>query len=70
VGGVKEIMGEILTVKEAAKYLKINVATLYKLAREGSLPSQKVSIKWRFSKEALDSWVAGKDVKLKRSKKG
>jgi excisionase family DNA binding protein len=32
----------VLTIDELAEYLKISKSTLYKLAQEGSIPSQKV----------------------------
>lgn len=49
--------GEILTIDELAAYLKISKSTLYKLVREGKLPSQKVGKHWRFRKEAIDRWL-------------
>ncbi|MGB9624645.1 MAG: helix-turn-helix domain-containing protein [Phycisphaerae bacterium] len=32
----------VMTIEELSKYLKISRSTLYKLAQEGKLPSQKV----------------------------
>jgi excisionase family DNA binding protein len=49
--------GEILTFKEAEKYLKIPRSTLYKLLQEGRLPACKVGRHWRFVKEELDDWL-------------
>jgi excisionase family DNA binding protein len=34
--------------------LKIPKSTLYKVVREGKIPSQKVGRHWRFRKEAID----------------
>ncbi|MFH1998272.1 MAG: helix-turn-helix domain-containing protein [Planctomycetota bacterium] len=48
---------EILTIDELAAYLKISKSTLYKLVREGKIPSQKVGRHWRFRKEAIDRWL-------------
>ena len=47
---------EILTIEELAVYLKIPKSTLYKLVREGKIPSQKVGRHWRFSKRSIDQW--------------
>ena len=47
----------VLTIGELAEYLKISKSTLYKLAQEGSIPSQKVGKHWRFHKDAVDEWL-------------
>jgi len=48
---------QILTIDELSSYLKISKSTLYKLAREGKVPRQKVGRHWRFRKEAIDRWL-------------
>ena len=48
---------DILTIEELAIYLKIPKSTLYKLVREGKVPSQKVGRHWRFRKEAINRWL-------------
>lgn len=52
----KEV-GEILTIDELSGYLKIPKSTLYKLVREGKIPSQKIGRHWRFRKIAIDHWL-------------
>ena len=52
-----EPAGDILTIEELAVYLKIPKSTLYKLVRDGSVPSKKVGKHWRFHKEAIDEWL-------------
>lgn len=47
----------VLTIDELAEYLKISKSTLYKLAKEGKLPGQKVGRHWRFSRRAIDRWI-------------
>jgi excisionase family DNA binding protein len=47
----------VFTINELAEYLKISKSTLYKLAQEGSIPSQKVGKHWRFHKDAVDEWL-------------
>ncbi len=47
----------VLTIDELAAYLKIAKSTLYKLVREGKIPSQKVGRHWRFRKGAIDRWL-------------
>ena len=48
---------DVFTIEELSDYLKISKSTLYKLVREGKLPSQKVGRHWRFHKEAVDAWL-------------
>ena len=48
---------EVMTVDELAAYLKIPKSTLYKLVREGQIPSQKVGRHLRFRKETIDRWL-------------
>jgi excisionase family DNA binding protein len=48
---------EVLTIDELAAYLKIAKSTLYKLVREGKVPSQKIGRHWRFRKPAIDHWL-------------
>jgi excisionase family DNA binding protein len=48
---------DVLTIEELSVYLKIPKSTLYKLVREGRVPSQKVGRHWRFRKVAIDRWL-------------
>ena len=48
---------EIMTIGEAATYLRISVSSLYKLAQESRIPCQKVGRQWRFRKESIDRWL-------------
>lgn len=54
---IEEKPSDVLTIEELAAYLKIPKSTLYKLVREGSIPSQKIGRHWRFRKEAIDRWL-------------
>ena len=49
-----EVPDDVLTIDELAAYLKIAKSTLYKLAQEGKLPSQKIGKHWRFRKASID----------------
>jgi excisionase family DNA binding protein len=46
-----------LSIEEASKYLKIGKTSLYTMAREEKIPSNKVGKKWFFDKGQLDAWV-------------
>jgi excisionase family DNA binding protein len=52
--------GDVLTIDELSVYLKIPKSTLYKLVREGKVPSQKIGRHWRFGKKAIDRWFEEK----------
>ena len=55
-----QINPEILTPKEAAKYLGLHLITVYRLTKKGKLPGFKVGGQWRFKKDLLDSWIVDK----------
>ena len=48
---------DILTIREAARLLRIHAMTLYKLARMGQVPTKKIGGQWRFSRQQLIAWV-------------
>lgn len=52
---------EVLTLKEAADYLKIPEGTMYKLAQEGRVPGRKAGRQWRFHRDSLNDWLKGKE---------
>lgn len=54
---MEEKISDVLTIEELAVYLKIPKSTLYKLVREGRIPSQKIGRHWRFRKAAIDHWL-------------
>ena len=56
---MKRSFENILTIGDLAVYLKIPKSTLYKLAREGKVPSNKIGRHWRFQKRVIDRWLGG-----------
>jgi excisionase family DNA binding protein len=50
-------MEEIFTLAEASRYLKVNKATIYRLAQQGKMPAFKVGKIWRFKREKIEAWV-------------
>jgi nitrogen PTS system EIIA component len=48
---------EILTIREVAKYLKMNERSIYKLAHLGLIPTVKIASQWRFRKNLIDAWL-------------
>ena len=41
---------EIMTARQVAEYLQMDERTVYKLARNGMVPSMKVLGQWRFKR--------------------
>jgi excisionase family DNA binding protein len=48
---------EILTINQVADLLHLHEMTVYRLAKEGKLPGFKVGGRWRFQRDALESWM-------------
>jgi excisionase family DNA binding protein len=48
----------VLTLAEAAAYLRVAEQDVLRLVREQGLPGRQVGDDWRFLKVALDSWLA------------
>lgn len=57
---VKALEEELLTTEQARRLLKISRQTLYKLCERGEIQGKKVGAKYRFTKEALDSYLKNK----------
>ena len=48
---------EILDVEGAADVLGVSKTTIYKLARDGTIPATRVGREWRFSRNNLVKWI-------------
>jgi excisionase family DNA binding protein len=49
---------DILTLKELSDLLRVCPATVYKLVREGKIPSFRVGNEWRFRRDVILRWIA------------
>jgi excisionase family DNA binding protein len=47
----------MMTLREAASYLRINQGALEHLAHEGEIPALLIDGRWRFPKANLDEWL-------------
>jgi excisionase family DNA binding protein len=47
----------ILTLEEAAAFLRVPAEHVAALAREDAIPGQKISGEWRFLERALADWL-------------
>jgi excisionase family DNA binding protein len=46
-----------LTTEEVLEYLSVNLRTVYRLIKAGSIPAFRVGRQWRFRKRDLDRWL-------------
>jgi excisionase family DNA binding protein len=46
-----------LTTEEVLAYLNVNLRTVYRLIKAGSIPAIRVGRQWRFRKRDLDKWL-------------
>jgi len=55
---------EILTMKDICDLLRVHPSTVYKMVRQGKIPSFRIGSDWRFRTDAIERWMAeqSKDV--------
>ncbi len=58
----------LMTIKEVAQYLKVNIYTVYKMAEHGELPAAKLGRIWRFRKDEIYRWLAEKMTREKKAR--
>ena len=56
--GAGGVTTPVLTLAEAAAYLRVNEETVLELVRQQGLPGRCVGQDWRFSQAALEVWLA------------
>src|SRR5260370_29065083 len=50
--------GEVLTLAEAAAYLRLSEADVLRLVDEQGLPARRLANEWRFLKAAIQQWLS------------
>jgi excisionase family DNA binding protein len=50
--------GEVLTLAEAAAYLRFTEAEVLRLVHEQALPARRLANEWRFLKAAIQQWLS------------
>lgn len=61
---------EILTLDEAAQLFGVSVKTFIKLLKEEKVPARKIGREWRFSRNALISWLSAGDSQVYSASEG
>jgi excisionase family DNA binding protein len=49
--------GEVLTLDEAAAYLRLSEPDVLRLVKEQGLPARQLGKEWRFLKTAIQAWL-------------
>ena len=60
----KENKISIMTVRDVAGYLRLSEAKVYRLAKEGHVPSFRCGKSWRFRRDLLDEWTLKETLKV------
>lgn len=53
-------MGDVLTAREAARYVRLTLPTFYRYIWEGKIEAPKIGKRYRFTKSLLDRWLGKK----------
>ena len=56
----KRIMREVLTAREAARYVRLTLPIFYRYIWEGKIEAPKIGGRYRFTKALLDRWLGKK----------
>ncbi len=52
---------DVLTLEEAASYLRLPKETIERQAVRGTLPGRRIEQTWRFLKAAIDEWLRSQE---------
>ncbi len=55
------MLPEVLTLEEAAFYLRLPTETIERQAAQGQIPGKRIEDTWRFLRAAIDEWLRGHD---------
>lgn len=48
---------DVMTLDEAAQFLRLSRAAMYKLIKTSDIPAARILDRWRFSRSALSAWI-------------
>jgi excisionase family DNA binding protein len=54
----------VMTVREAADYLRVHQNTIYRMLSKGEIPAFRVGADWRFTKATIDQWLLHRTVSI------
>jgi PTS system nitrogen regulatory IIA component len=47
----------LMSVKELAAYLQVDMSTIYLWSQRGQIPAMKVGNMWRYRRSEIDTWL-------------
>jgi len=47
----------LMSIKELAEYLQVDLSTLYLWSQRGEIPAMKVGKMWRYRRSEIDAWL-------------
>ena len=50
-------MERLMTIDEVALYMQVSRFTVYRLAKEHTIPASKVGRQWRFQRGEIERWM-------------
>jgi excisionase family DNA binding protein len=56
--GTPAVPSDVLTLQEAASWLRVKPDQLHLMATEGQIPARKIGQDWRFASTALHDWLS------------
>jgi excisionase family DNA binding protein len=59
---MNELMANVMTLEEAAEFLKVHPSTIYRLVKKRSLPAFKMGSDWRFNQESIERWIEDREA--------
>jgi excisionase family DNA binding protein len=54
---------DVLTLEEAADFLRIPTQTAQELAADGTIPGRRLRNEWRFLRSAIEDWLRQPDFR-------
>jgi len=60
----RTISRDVLTLEEAADYLRLPPETIAREAAQGHIPGRRIEDAWRFLRAAIDEWLRSQDSRL------
>jgi excisionase family DNA binding protein len=55
-------MTTVLTLEEAAEFLKVHPSTIDRLLKSHTMPAFKIGSDWRFNQESIQRWIEERET--------
>jgi PTS system nitrogen regulatory IIA component len=47
----------LMSVREIAAYLNVNISTIYMWSQKGQIPAMKIGTMWRYRRSEIEDWL-------------